>query len=496
MTRIADRLFLAIAFALLLCSVALTLVFGGRVDDPEYFNYVGRCLLSGRHLYSDIWDCKGPILYYVSAFGAFLHPVVGQTLLFAVILAIDLILFHGLIRRIGGTRAGISTFLFAALALGVGQYACIGWQEMLVCLFVLLGLWSQGRPVLWGDVLAGVCAGFVFLIKPNLISFLSVPPVQELPAAIRSGAWGRFALRCLCLVSGFAAVLLAVTACFLPDAVGDLWTGSLLWNLLQRSQNVPGWFAYWANALLRHRFWVQHGWILPIFWLLFAIGMLRVIVLRNGKWTCWAVWAVLETAAAFAFPGFCKHYVIVACLPVVLLAVGVGSGASVRGEWRFAALALFVFAMLLCVRGGWWLRGHIRATAGRERELVEISERIRARRGDVTVCGRSSPVAVLNKLGLFSRQRFPGLMFWWRKSSETFRQDIAKDLLMSLRADDGWLITEMPLDRLVRTLEDERIAAALSRYHLSYRAARNGVYLYRTEKHDRIRKELSNDSVR
>lgn len=481
MTRAQDRMFFLMAFAVLLCSVVLTLACGAYAGDPEYFSYVGRCLIAGRHMYADIFDCKGPILYFVSALGALIHPIFGQTLLFAAIFAVDLVLFHGLVRRIGGTRAGLSVLLFAVLALGARQYVSIGRQEMLVCLLVLLGLRYQGRSAPWGDLFAGCCAGLAFFVKPNLITFLSVPLVQGMLAASRTGEWKRFVLRCFCLAAGIASVLLAVTACFLPDAVGELWTGALFWNLLQRSQNVPGWFVFWSNALLRHQFWVRHGWIIPVFWSLFVIGLLRVIVTRDRGWACWAVWAVLETAAAFAFPGFCAHYVILACLPVALLAVGKGLGASARQE-RGVVLLVAALALPVLVVGGIFLHQHIGSTALRGQEILEISERIGVGSGHVTVCGCNKPIAVMNKLGLLSGQRFPGMMFWWKSSSADFRGEIAEDFLRSLDTEGEWLICEKKIERLPRGLRDGRIGVALSRYRLEYHAAGNMVYLYRRDR--------------
>ena len=478
MTRAQDRVFFLMAFAVLFCSVVLTLAFGAYAGDPEYFSYVGRCLLAGHHMYVDIWDCKGPILYFVSALGVLIHPIFGQTLLFAAIFAANLVLFHGLIRRIGGMRAGLSTLLFAVLALGARQYVSIGRQEMLVCLLVLLGLRCQGRTAPWGDLFTGCCAGLVFFVKPNLIAFLSVPLVQGMLAANCTGEWKPFAFRCVCLAVGFASVLLAVTACFLPDAVGELWTGSLLWNFLQRSQNAPGWFDFWSHAFFRHRFLVRHGWVIPVFWSLLAIGLSRVIVTRDRAWACWAVWAVLESVAAFAFPGFCAHYVIVACLPVALLAVGKGRSASVQQE-RGAILLVTAHALPVLVVGGIFLYQHIGATALRGREIQEMSERIGAGSGHVTVCGCNKSIAVMNKLGLLSGQRFPGMIFWWKLSSEDFRREIAEDFLRSLDSEGEWLICERPIEFLRCKLKNVRIAEVLSRYRLEYRAPGNEVHLYR-----------------
>ena len=478
MTRSHDRVFFLMAFAVLLSSVVLTLVFGAYAGDPEYFSYVGRCLLAGRHMYVDIWDCKGPILYFVSALGVLIHPIFGQTLLFAAIFAADLVLFHGLVRRVGGTRAGLSALLFAVLALGARQYVSIGRQEMLVCLLVLSGLWFQGRAAPWGDLFTGCCAGLAFFVKPNLITFLSVPLVQGMLAANRTGEWRRFVIRCICLAAGFASVLLTMTACFLPDAVGELWTGSLLWNLLQRSQNASGWFDFWSHAFFRHRFWVRHGWIIPVFWSLLAIGLSRVIVAREKGWACWAVWAILETAAAFAFPGFCAHYVIVACLPVALLAVGKGLGASVRQE-RGVILLVTALVLPVLVIGGIFLHRHIGSVALRGHEIHEMSERIGAGSGHVTVCGCNKSIAVMNKLGLLSGQRFPGMMFWWKLSSKDFREEIVEDFLRSLDTEGEWLICEKRIEGLPHELKSGRIAEALSGYSLEYRAVGNKVYLYR-----------------
>ena len=475
---IADRVFFSMALAVLLCSVTLALCFGPYPGDPEYFNYVGRSLLSGRRLYVDIWDCKGPVLYFVSAFGAFFHPVAGQTVLFAVIFLADLVLFYGLVRRSCGGRAGLCTFLFAVLALGVGQFMCIGRQEMLACLIILLGLEFQGRAGFWGDVLAGACAGLVFFIKPNLITFLSVPLIQEGMTTIRIGKWGQLARRMFCLFVGLAAMLVAVSVCFLPDAVDDLWYGSLFWNITQRRQNGPGWFGFWSTALSNRGFWMKQGWIIPILGSLLVFGCARTLVLRKREWTCWVVWAILETIAAFGFPGFYRHYVIVSCLPVALLAVGEGQKTATGKCGRYVLPVLAVAVAMLCASVG-FLNGRISTSQVRNREIAEMSRMIATRQGGVTLFGGNKVALVMNRLGRLSGQRFPCLKHWWRLSSGDFRKDIAEDFLMSLDSGGEWLISEQPIERVMSTLKDVRISARLSEYRLAYRAVRNKVRLYR-----------------
>lgn len=475
--RFCERGALGVSLALLAFTVVLTLCFGAYPIDPDYFAYVGRCLLSGRRLYADIWDCKGPVLYFVSAFGVWFHPVLGQPVLFGVFLAADLVLFHGLLRRMGGARAGLCTLLFAVLALGAGQFLVIGRQEMLVCLLVLLGLWSQGRFAFWGDVLTGACAGLVFFIKPNLISFLSVPLVQGALASRRTGEWRFFVRRSVCLFLGFFAVLLAVTACFLPDAVGDLWYGSLVWNITQRAQNGSGWLGYWSRELSSCRFWHKEGWIIPLFGALFVIGCVRAVRLRGREWTGWGVWAFLETAAAFGFPQFCRHYVIVACLPVVALAVGGVSEPLSRKDGRFVLLALAVALAMFGASGNVLFR-HVSSASARDREIEEMRGMVGTGQGGVTVYGGGTTAAVMNKLGLLSGQRFLGMTYWWRTSSGDFRGAIRRDFLTSLNADREWMLSAKPIERIVSALGDRRIAAELSEYRLVYHAVRNKVYLY------------------
>ena len=479
MSRFYDRVALTLAFAAVLGSVAIVLCAGAKVSDPDYFNYIGRCLFAGRRLYTDIWDCKGPVLYFIASIGTFIHPVVGLNLLFAAFFLADLVLFHGLVRQIGGCRPGLCTLLFAVLVLAVGNFTILGRQEMLVCLLVLAGLRIQGRFAPWGDLLTGMGAGLVFFIKPNLISFLSVPLVQGLQTAVRTETWGRFALRCLCLALGFAFVLLVVTACFFPDAVEDLWYGSLLWNLLERSQNRPSWLGFWQEALASWEYWRSFAWIIPIFWPLLVLGCVRVIASRNWAWSCWVAWALLETAAAFAAPWFYAYYVIVACLPVALLVASAPHQvAAERKDGRFVALVAIV--VLLCVglkvRPLW---RHIKAAPLRTSEISMMAESMGTSPGGVTVFGGNRTAAVMTKLGRLSPQRFAGISYWWKLSSGDFRDALAEDFLSSLASDGEWLLSELPIEILSCELGDARIAAKLSEYRLCYRARKNRVFLYR-----------------
>ena len=200
--------------------------------------------------------------------------------------------------------------------------------------------------------------------------------------------------------------------------------------------------------------------------------------LRRREWIGWGAWAFLETAAAFGFPQFCRHYVIVACLPVAALAVGGVSEPLSRKDGRFVLLALAV-ALTMFGASGNALCEHVSSSSARDREIEAMRGMIGTGQGGVTVYGGGPTAAVMNKLGLLSGQRFLGMTYWWRTSSRDFRGAIRRDFLTSLNVDREWMLSAKPIERVVSAMGDRRIAAELSEYRLAYRAVRNRVYLYR-----------------
>ena len=115
------------------------------IEDSAFFEYYGRALTQGAHLYTDLWDTKLPSIYYLNAFWwlAFgdhfrLHQL-AESLINGVMIAI----FAALLKALQVRRWDIGTLVFA------------------ICYLIIGGPNNQtehyATPLILAGLLAGVC---------------------------------------------------------------------------------------------------------------------------------------------------------------------------------------------------------------------------------------------------------------------------------------------------------------------------------------------------
>src|SRR3972149_531182 len=71
--------------------------------DQGVYAYVGGRLLHGQIPYRDMWDHKGPLIYFIYAAGFLIHPVYGVWLLGLIALWLAIFLSYQLLRRLFGS---------------------------------------------------------------------------------------------------------------------------------------------------------------------------------------------------------------------------------------------------------------------------------------------------------------------------------------------------------------------------------------------------------
>ena len=217
-----------ILIALVLLSPANT-PFPGR--DEGVFMYVGRQILAGKIPYRDVWDHKGPLIYYINAAGLFLSrdSTWGIWLVEAIFLTLSLLIFYGLLRRTlvsGPAVFGMLTWLAGFTIVMGGNIV-----EEYAILFVTLSLYLVLRRPRFSFWWTGILGGLAFLLRPNeaaapLVALFFL--LKDQPGAKR---WRHIALAFLQSGLGFAAVVGAVAAYFaLHHALNDLIGGMIVFN--------------------------------------------------------------------------------------------------------------------------------------------------------------------------------------------------------------------------------------------------------------------------
>ncbi len=202
--------------------------------DEGVFVYIGQGILEGKLPYRDLWDHKGPLIYYIDALGLWIgqHSLWGIWLVEAIVLAISLLLLYRLLRRVlGGEAAMLGLLLWlAGFAIVLGGNIVEEFAIPLAVLALCLGM----RPVRRAGLRLGLLAGLGFMLRPNEIAGPVVVLLFVLGDDLRAGGWKaalrqalQFAGVFLLVSGGFAAYFAAGHA--LQDFVGAVFLFNLFY---------------------------------------------------------------------------------------------------------------------------------------------------------------------------------------------------------------------------------------------------------------------------
>ena len=204
------RLVAGIALAV----VAWSLIWTPLLGDQALMLLVGRDVVGGRHLYTEIFDAKQPGMYlWYGAVDALGGPVAVQVVSLAVLVATAALLVALLDRRLrpGWVRSWTPLLAAGVLVLGLSPYD-LGQTELLMCLpaaaaLLLVAGRTEGRPSALRAGAAGVCLGVIVVFKTLLVV---VPGIAVLVLLCTSGR--RWWARLLAAAAGGLVVPAAVVA--------------------------------------------------------------------------------------------------------------------------------------------------------------------------------------------------------------------------------------------------------------------------------------------
>lgn len=219
--------------------------------DSSVFLYEGQQILDGAIPYRDLWDHKGPAIYYVNAIGLGLTSgsrwgVWGLEV--AAVLTAALIAYQFLLKALGFWPAVFASLLFVINLQRVLDGGNLVEEFALPLQFGMLWLfwlaWKEGKPSYWMTI--SVLAALCFLFRPNLIG---IPLATGLFLLISLGSnhAQRARTGLTFAIAGGLTVLVAVGAYFMVNgALGELWDQMFTFNFAYDSFNAP---ASW-NAML------------------------------------------------------------------------------------------------------------------------------------------------------------------------------------------------------------------------------------------------------
>jgi len=206
--------------------------------DGGIFLYIGSLILKGKIPYKDVWENKGPLVFYINALGLFLTNGsrwgvwLFEFLFFFCAGCIGYLLIK---RILGVLPALIGTFIWISAAGNVLQGG--NFSEEYSLLFSFIALFYYVKSLELPDrklysLLIGVSLGVNFLLRPNNIGLQVAAVAAYFIMAIVSRDWRLFVQRAALILLGGIAVLAPVILYFsLQSALTEMINIVLVFNV-------------------------------------------------------------------------------------------------------------------------------------------------------------------------------------------------------------------------------------------------------------------------
>ena len=237
-------LLIAISFVTIISTSTSPLYLYVENLDSQVFQLIGKYWAKGHVPYVDLWDQKGPIIYFINAIGFWATGTkTGVYLIQILCLYADLLILYRIFHRRlfwQNTWTTLCIFVFALAQLYGGGN---GVEEYLLP-FLILGFYAQYKWIntfssdgkakhpfihaaLYGFILAfslltrltnalGICAG---------VAFIGI-------VLIWKREWKNLAYNIISFVLGFAILFVPFAVYFhMHDAFGEMWYATILFNI-------------------------------------------------------------------------------------------------------------------------------------------------------------------------------------------------------------------------------------------------------------------------
>lgn len=304
-------------------------------EDSAFFEYVGRALSEGRHLYTDLWDNKLPSVYLVNLawwklFGSnyLLHAFAE-----AAVCLVTVVLFALILRRFGVAAwpAGVALFTFFYMSNGASLNQTERYATPLILGSVVFML--ANRPVFSATILVLASTFWV----PSFVT--SAIPLLLLASRRERIYFG------LASVAAACALVAAMVAVFGTSTCRELlqsWTAYEAGNYTARDPGEPHHLVPWLSSWA---YYIQSGLLL--------LAALVATFWKGAKSPRrrWALlWSINTIVVVFALGKPFVHYFLSSYAPLVLLLVLQPLNPKMfRRRWYFGGVALVAFVLMAAV---------------------------------------------------------------------------------------------------------------------------------------------------
>jgi hypothetical protein len=248
--------------------------------DSGVFLYVGWRILNGEIPYRDVWDHKGPIIYYLDALGLLLSPnntwgvwCVEFIFLVAAVSLSFIILkkSFGPIAALAGLYFWLLTFFITFAGGNLTTEYTIAFQFLLLYLVYR----NESNPKDWQLLTIGFVSGLIFLTRQNGVGLPVAYALYLFFQAIVNRGYRQLLFTYGKILAGVIGAILPVAAYFaLNNALSQFWDAAFVYNYFYSAARDT------ADRLYALQFgytWLSQtgiaqltlaGWLLAIFWLI------------------------------------------------------------------------------------------------------------------------------------------------------------------------------------------------------------------------------------
>ncbi len=301
--------------------------------DGGFFMYVGQAIANGKGLYTEIWDSKGPMIFWINALG------VGRNgnrwgLFFLELFFMTgwLAIAYGLLRRHSGLIQAVFGIVGGAFclkfSLGYGNFT-----EEYSLLFTFLALvafsWLLAKPEarFWPFVLIAASTLLNFFLRANNIATQAVTAILALALIWQRGGFKAIKLPVLGLLTGVLLAGIPISGVLLAQgSLKAMWDASFIYNFAYSAaggDNAPVLAVIHGSLLPGLNLFKGWSWLFVLGWF---IAVWRIWQARkNPLAEPWALLALLAWPLEVVFSSISgrqhPHYFI-CWVPMIVLLTG------------------------------------------------------------------------------------------------------------------------------------------------------------------------------
>lgn len=222
-------------------SAATSPFFKSSSVDSDMFQLIGKCWSEGYLPYKDIWDSKGPFIFWIDAMGFMLTGTKVGIYILQIAFMFVSVVFMFKIFRLGFSNKISILLTVSSLVLLITTYLSGNMTEeyalpFLTISFYFLTKWAinineEPEHNYKHTILYGICFGVCLFSRVTNAVGLCVGIAFVVIFLIVKGKWKNLGLNAISFIVGFCVVALPFVIYFAVNGILDeMWYGTLLYN--------------------------------------------------------------------------------------------------------------------------------------------------------------------------------------------------------------------------------------------------------------------------